>query len=193
MKIYNCTFIARSQATSRFTQPPLPYILQFNAIATCRVLFDMEGSFLYNTRGEVTGTTFRIQAISEMRYSLSLAMRVDLRSCIPVPIGIVDSWVRGTDREQCFGGDKLTSQVVYRCHRWLEDGAYAQPADLNTLPRCKAGLAGGGVVRNRRRIECVELKGHRNDSTVQVSSDDGGAMEGVVHTQVVTHEGRIPG
>ena len=98
-------------------------------------------------------------------------------SCFSVPAGVAGSWVRDTVREQRFGGDKVTSQVVYRCHRWLENGANAQPDHLDTLQSRKAGLVGGSVVNGRGRIECVELKSHRNDSTMRVSSVTIGRMK----------------
>jgi hypothetical protein len=114
-------------------------------------------------------------------------------SCFSVPAGVADGWVRDTVREQRFGGDKVTSQVVYRCHRWLENGANAQPAHLNTLQRRKAGLVGGSVVNGRRRIKCVELESHRNDSTIRISSGNHGEKEGILHTKVVTRVGPILG
>lgn len=136
------------------------------------MLFDVESPFLYNDRGKVAGATFSIQAISGVRGAFFPAVGVNLCSCLSMPVGVADSWVGRAVREQCVRGDKLTSQVVYRCHRRLEDGADAQPADLNTLRRREAGLVGGSIVDGRRGIECVELKGHWNDGTVHVSSGD---------------------
>lgn len=128
-----------------------------------------------------------------MRRAFCPAIRIDLCSCFSAPAGVVDGWVRETVGEQRFGGDKVTSQVVYRCHGWLENGANAQPAHLNTLQRRKAGLVGGSVVNGRRRIERVELKSHRNDSTMRVSSGNHREKEGIIHTKDAARVGPILG